>query len=85
MLLTLGIDLSGYNDRNYRPTVYQNVNLDGSELLSNVHKDRDAIEFLNGGLHYRNASIIAFSPKIMSHQIVLEEVLKQNGIGLVFH
>ena len=77
-------DLSGYNDRNYRPTVYQNVNLDGSELLSNVHKDRDAIEFLNGGLHYRNASIIAFSPKIMSHQIVLEEILKQNGIGLVF-
>jgi parallel beta-helix repeat protein len=77
-------DLSGYNDRNYRPTVYQNVDLEGSKLLSNVNKDRDAKEFLNAALHYRNASIIAFSPKIMSHQIVLEEILKQNGIGLVF-
>ena len=77
-------NLSGYNDRNYQATVYQNMALSGSGLLSVVHKDRDAKEFLNAALHYRNANIVAFTPNIMYHQIVLEEILKQNGNGLIF-
>jgi mannuronan 5-epimerase len=77
-------NLTGYNDRNYPATVYQNMALSGSGLLSIVHKDRDAKEFLNAALHYRNANIVAFTPNIMYHQIVLEEILKQNGNGLIF-
>lgn len=77
-------NLSGYNDRNYPVTIYQNMPLSGSKLLSVVHKDRDAMEFLNAALHYRNANIVAFAPNIMYHQMVLDEILKQNGNGLIF-
>ena len=35
-------------------------------------------------LHNQKGSIIAFTPDIISHEIILEKILKQNGHGLVF-
>lgn len=76
-------NLSGY-DRNYKPTIYTNVPLIQSKILSSVHKDRIAKDFLDAALHYQGSSIVDFTPEIMSHKMILEEILKENGNGLVF-
>lgn len=76
-------DLDGY-DSEYAPTVYRGIPLVESEVLSTVHKDRDAIELYRIALHYYDASIAAFTPKIMTHKIILEDILKQNGKGIEF-
>ena len=78
-------DLNGYgNNTAYAPTIYRGIPLVESEVLSNVHKDRDAIEFYRIALHYRESSVVAFTPKIMTHKFILEDILKQNGKGIVF-
>jgi parallel beta-helix repeat protein len=78
-------DLDGYgNNTAYAPTIYRGIPLIESEVLSNVHKDRDAIEFYRIALRYHESSVAAFTPKIMEHKIILEDILKQNGNGIVF-
>ncbi|MDQ6862704.1 MAG: right-handed parallel beta-helix repeat-containing protein [Thermoproteota archaeon] len=76
-------NLSEY-DRNYKPTIYRNMALIQSEILSNVSKDSIASHFLDVALHYQYSSNVAFTPKIMSHKIILEELLKENGNSLIF-
>lgn len=68
----------------YNPTVYRGIALVENEVLSQVHKDRDAIEFFRVALRYYDNSIVALSPKIMTHKIILEDILKQKGKGIVF-
>lgn len=77
-------DLSGYKAPGYHPTVYRGVPLVENEILGQTGKDRDAMEFIRVALRHSDSSVIAFSPKIMSHKIVLEDVLKQGGKGIVF-
>jgi parallel beta-helix repeat protein len=77
-------DLSGYKGPGYLPTVYRGVPLVENEILGQTGRDRDAMEFVRVALHHSDSSVIAFSPKIMTHKIVLEDVLKQAGKGLVF-
>jgi parallel beta-helix repeat protein len=76
-------NLSAY-DRNYKPTIYRNMALIQGELLSNMSKDSTAKDFLDATLQSQNSSNVAFTPKIMSHKIILEELLKENGNSLVF-
>lgn len=78
-------NLSGYGyEKNYTPTIYRNMSLIQSKILTNVHKDRIAKDFLDAALHYQGFSIVAFTPEIMSHKMILEELLKENGNSLVF-
>jgi parallel beta-helix repeat protein len=77
-------DLSSYNAPGYHPTVYRGVHLVENEILGQTGKDRDAIEFVRVALRHFDSSVIAFSPKIMAHKMVLEDVLKQDGKGIVF-
>ena len=76
-------NLSEY-ERNYKPTIYRNMSLIQSEILNNVSRDSIASHFLDATLHYQNSSNVAFTPKIMSHKIILEELLKENGNSLIF-
>lgn len=77
-------DLSGYHAPGYLPSTYRGVPLVENEILGQTGKDRDAIEFVRVALHHSDSSVIAFSPKIMTHKLVLEDVLRQGGKGLVF-
>lgn len=77
-------DLSGYKAPGYLPTVYRGVPLVENEILGQTGRDRDAMEFIRVALHHSDSSVMAFSPKIMAHKIVLEDVLKQAGKGIVF-
>jgi len=74
----------GSYDREYAPTVFQGVPLIGSELLLKVQRDNNAASFLSMALHYNEASVVAFTPKIVSHRLLLDEVLKYNGKSLIF-
>jgi parallel beta-helix repeat protein len=77
-------DLSGYKAPGYLPSVYRGVPLVENEILGQTGKDRDAMEFIRVALRHSDSSVMAFSPKIMAHKIVLEDVLKQGGKGIVF-
>ncbi len=78
-------DLSGYGSAaGYQPTTYRGIPLVENEVLSQVQKDRDAIEFFRVALRYYDNSVVAFSPKIMTHKIILEDILKQKDRGMVF-
>ncbi|HXG06956.1 MAG TPA: right-handed parallel beta-helix repeat-containing protein [Nitrososphaera sp.] len=77
-------DLSGYGSPGYYPTIYRGIPLVENEVLSKVEKDRDAIEFFRVALRYYDSSVVAFSPKIMAHKMILEDILKQKGKGIVF-
>ncbi|AIF84453.1 parallel beta-helix repeat (two copies) [Candidatus Nitrososphaera evergladensis SR1] len=77
-------DLSGYKAAGYLPSVYRGVPLVENEILGQTGRDRDAMEFIRVALRHADSSVIAFSPKIMAHKIVLEDVLKQDGKGIVF-
>ncbi|HVX03468.1 MAG TPA: right-handed parallel beta-helix repeat-containing protein [Nitrososphaera sp.] len=77
-------DLSGYHAPGYLPTTYRGVPLVENEILAQTSKDRDAIEFVRVALHHSDSSVLAFSPKIMTHKLVLEDVLRQGGKGIVF-
>lgn len=68
----------------YNPTIYRGIALVENEVLSQVNKDRDAVEFFRVALRYYDNSVVAFSPKIMTHKAILEDILKQKGTGLVF-
>lgn len=83
-LIKIWDDLSGYGSPGYYPTIYRGIPLVENEVLSQVQKDRDAIEFFRVALRYYDSSVVAFSPKIMAHKIVLEDILKQQGRGIVF-
>ncbi|NWG37571.1 right-handed parallel beta-helix repeat-containing protein [Nitrososphaera sp.] len=74
----------GAYDREYAPTVFLGVPLIGSELLLNVQRDNNAASFLSMALHYNEASVVAFTPKIVSHRLLLDEVLKYNDKSLIF-
>lgn len=77
-------DLSGYGSPGYYPTVYRGIPLVENEVLGQVQKDRDAIEFFRIALHYYDRSVVAFSPKVMTHKLILEDILKQKGSGIAF-
>jgi len=76
-------NLDGY-DLHYPPTVYKKIPLIASEILTRVSKDRDAMHLFQVALHYNEFSIVAFSPNIMPHKIILEDMLKENGNSLLF-
>jgi len=76
-------NLDGY-DSIYSPTVFKGIPLVESEVLTRVNTDRDAVELLRVTTHYYNSSIVAFTPKIMTHKIILEDILKENGKSLDF-
>ncbi|HEX7034018.1 MAG TPA: right-handed parallel beta-helix repeat-containing protein [Nitrososphaera sp.] len=83
-LIKIWDDLSGYGSPGYYPTTYRGIPLVENEVLSQVEKDRDALEFFRVALRYYDSSVVAFSPKIMTHKIILEDILKQKGKGIVF-
>ncbi len=83
-LIKIWDDLSGYGSAGYYPTIYRGIPLVENEVLSRVQKDRDAIEFFRVALRYYDSSIVAFSPKIMTHKIILEDILKQKDNGIAF-
>jgi parallel beta-helix repeat protein len=70
--------------REYPPSVYRGIALTDKAILSNTQRDSNAAAFLDVAVHYHDASIVAFTPKVMSHKLLLEEVLKQNGKTLIF-
>ena len=78
------MDLSSYDESPYHPSVYKNISLIQSNILTEVNKDRIAANFLNVAVHNQQESIVAFTPEIMEHKILLEEIVKQNGRGLIF-
>jgi parallel beta-helix repeat protein len=77
-------DFGAYDAPNYSPTVYRGITLAENEILSQGGTDGDTMQFVNTALHHSNTSIIAFSPQIMEHKVILEGLLKQNGEGIVF-
>lgn len=77
-------DINSYGSPGYSPTVYRGVPLIEGEVLSLVQKDRDASEFYRVALHHGEASVAAFTPKIMPHKLVLENILEQDGKSLEF-
>jgi parallel beta-helix repeat protein len=77
-------DLSAYNAPGYSPTVYRGITLTENEILSQGGTDSDTMQFVRAALHHFDSSIIAFSPQIMEHRIVLENLLEENGNGIVF-
>lgn len=83
-LIKIWDDLSGYGSAGYYPTTYRGIPLVENEVLNRVQKDRDAIELFRVALRYYDSSVVAFSPKIMAHKIILEDILKQKGKGMVF-
>jgi parallel beta-helix repeat protein len=77
-------DLDSYNEPGYSPTVYRGVPLVENEVLSLAQKDRDASEFFRVALHHGDASVAAFTPKIIPHKLILENILVQGGKSLQF-
>lgn len=77
-------DLDAYDAPGYSPTAYRGVPLVENEVLSVVQKDRDASEFFRVALRHGDASVAAFTPKIMPHKMILESILEQNGKGIEF-
>jgi parallel beta-helix repeat protein len=49
-------------DRNYPPTTFNNIALTDREILTQTSNLADAATFIEGGIHYWNSSIIAFTP-----------------------
>ena|GEM_PF-2369302 len=71
-------------DKDYPPTVFDNVPLSAQIILNQTKNDRDAVSFLDAATHYYDASIVAFTPKIMRHPALLESLLKHNGKDILF-
>ncbi len=71
-------------DTNYAPTVFQGMALSDREMFAYIQKDYIASDFFDIALHNQNASIVAFTPKIIEHSMILEDILKHNGRSLVF-
>lgn len=76
-------DLDGYAEE-LGPSSYLDVLLSEKEIFSQVSTDKDAAEILKIGLGSRQSSIVAFTPKIMTHKMVLESLLLQAGKSLEF-
>jgi mannuronan 5-epimerase len=77
-------DMSKLYDESYAPSLFHGVVLSDRDLLSQSSKDYNAAAFLDVAVHYNHASVVAFTPKIMSHKLVLEKVISQNGLDLIF-
>lgn len=74
----------GEFDKDYPPTVFDEVPLSAQEILNKTKNDRDAVSFLDVATHYYDASIVAFIPKIMKHPALLESLLKHNDKDILF-
>jgi parallel beta-helix repeat protein len=74
---------SGF-DRYYQPTVFQGLALSDNEILNHAKKDSFAEAFYDVALHYGNESIVAFTPKIMTHKAILQEILQFKGKDIIF-
>lgn len=71
-------------DRAYLPSNFTGIQLADKELLKIANKDAQMANFLDTALHSRATSIVAFTPKVMSHPRILTEILQENGKGLRF-
>lgn len=82
-LVKIWTNLDRY-DSKYPPTIFKKIPLIESDVLSKVNTDRDAIDLFRAAIHYYNSSIVIFTPKIMTHKVILEDILMENGKTIEF-
>lgn len=70
-------NMSDY-DHSYSPTLFRGIVLSDKDLLSHSLRDSNAAAFLETAVHYSSTSTIAFTPKIMYHELILDQILQDS-------